>query len=84
MDTEERAFLQGQILRGLEDLTISVTEMREDFRLYKQENYERINQNVQGIIKNSNGIARQKGWMGMIALVAGIAGGFLRGFMFKR
>jgi hypothetical protein len=73
MDTEERAFLQGKVIQKLDDLTGSVTEMREDFRLYRLE----TNNNIK---KNSLDIARAKGWMGVIALIAGIVGGFLRSF----
>ncbi len=39
--------------------------------------YDRINLNTQDI-------ARQKGWMAAIALVAGVAGGFIKSFIFRR
>lgn len=73
MDTEESAFLQGKVIQGLEDLTGSVTEMREDFRLFKVDSYGKIN-------KNSLDISRLKGWMAGCAVIIGIVGVLLRVF----
>lgn len=73
MDTEERAFLQGQVIQRLDDLVGKVDAMGEDFRLFKVEAYGRIN-------KNSLDIARQRGILVALGVIAGIAGGFLRSF----
>lgn len=69
----EQGIFQGQVIQGLKDLTKSVDEVREDVHLLSQETYKRIN-------RNSLDIARQKGWLAALTVVAGIAGILIKVF----
>ncbi len=78
MDTErEQGRFEGMVIERLDALNQKLDEMREDFVSFRQDAYGRINQ-------NSQDIARQRGWMAAIALVAGVAGGFIKSFVFRR
>jgi hypothetical protein len=78
MDVErEYGRFEGMVIQKLEGLEQKMDELRGDLITFRQDAYGRINQ-------NSQEIARQKGWMAAIALVAGVAGGFIKSFLFRR
>jgi hypothetical protein len=72
-----RGRFEGMVIQKLDGLEQKLDEMREDLIIFRQDAYERIN-------RNSQDIARQKGWMAAIGLAAGLVGGFIKSFVFKR
>ncbi len=73
----EQGRFEGMVIQKLDSLEQKLDELREDLLTFRQDAYERINQNTQDV-------ARQKGWLAAIALVAGAAGGFIKSFIFRR
>lgn len=73
----EQGRFEGMVIQKLNSLEQKLDEMRDDLITFRQDAYDRINQNAQDI-------ARQKGWIAAIALVAGVAGGFVKSFIFRR
>ena len=73
----EQGRFEGMIVEKLDGLDRKMDEVRLDLGTFRYDAYDRINLNAQEI-------ARQKGWMAAIALVAGVAGGFIKGFVFRR
>jgi len=66
-----RGYWEGQIAQKLDDMNCKIDELRKDFVVFREDAYKQIN-------INGREIARQKGWIAGIGLLAGAIGAAIK------